>query len=102
VSEGRIVISPRAQDDLKSIEAYIGAQDGEQRAAAFRARIEKSMRSLAFMPGIGSARLYAKRDRRVFPVSSWVIVYFPLKDGIRVLRVVDARRNLSVILRRSR
>jgi plasmid stabilization system protein ParE len=87
---------------MKSIEAYIGAQNGERRAAAFRARIEKSVRSLAFMPGIGSFRPYAKRGRRVFSVSPWVIVYFPLKDGIRVLRVVDGRRNLSVILRRSR
>jgi plasmid stabilization system protein ParE len=55
VSAGRLVISQRARDDLRSIEAYISEHDGEARGLAFAARIEKTMHNVASMPGIAAA-----------------------------------------------
>ena len=95
--KGRRVISPNALEDLKSIEDYIAEHDGETRADKFTARINKTIDMLALMPGIGGTRPYLKSGRRAFPVRPWLIVYVPLKDGVRVLRVIDSRRNLSAI-----
>jgi plasmid stabilization system protein ParE len=56
------------------------------------------------MPGLGRPRPYLRRGARAFPVSPWQIIYTPLAglDGIRVIRVVDARRDLPTLLGKKR
>jgi plasmid stabilization system protein ParE len=63
-------------------------------------RVEESIRLIAFLPGMGRARAEFGRSTRSFPVSPRVIVYRPLAelDGIRILRVVDGRRDLPAVL----
>lgn len=98
----RIVFTQTARSDLASIENYIAENDGEARASAVRARLDKAIENLAMMPGIGASRPYLKPGRRAFPVSPWTIYYTTLSDGIRVLRVIDGRRDLPSLFGRSK
>ena len=70
------------------------------RADGVIARLYRTLASLAFMPGIGRVRRDLKGAPRVFPVSPWLILYetAPGLDGIRVIRVVDGRRDLDAAL----
>ena len=98
MSSRRIVFTQTARNDLASIENYIAEKDGEARASTVRARLDRAIENLAMMPGMGGSRPYLKSGRRAFPVSVWTIYYTPLSDGIRVLRVVDGRRDLPKLL----
>jgi len=102
VFSNRIVFTQAARNDLASIENYITENDGEARALAVRARLDKAIENLAAMPGIGGSRPYLKPGRRAFPVSPWTIYYAPLPDGIRVLRVIDGRRDLPRLFGKSK
>jgi toxin ParE1/3/4 len=94
VSSKRIVFTQTARNDLASLENYIAENDGEARASIVRARLDRAVENLAMMPRMGGSRPYLKPGRRAFPVSPWTIYYTPLPDGIRVLRIVDGRRDL--------
>ncbi len=65
-------------------------------------RIRKAFDSLAFMPGIGVQRTFLDPVSRVFPVPPWLIVYerLPQDDGIRILRIIDGRRDLPAVFGR--
>jgi plasmid stabilization system protein ParE len=62
-------------------------------------RIRKAMDSLAFMPRIGGRRHYLDPASRAFPVPPWLIVYesVPQSVGVRILRVIDGRRDLDYL-----
>lgn len=98
----RILVSPEAHADLLALERYIAERDGEPRAELILSRIEETIRTLAFMPGLGRPRPYLIRGARAFPQPPWLIVYSPLPDldGIMVIRVVDGRRDLPGVFRR--
>jgi plasmid stabilization system protein ParE len=95
----RITYSAEAHTDLLSIQNYIAEKDGNARAAMVLGRIEEAIRLLAFMPGIGRTRAYLEPETRAFPVPPWTIIYAPRPDmdGIYVMRVVDGRRDLSML-----
>jgi plasmid stabilization system protein ParE len=99
VSSPRNVISPEARKDLEDLEAYIAEHDGELRATAIMDRLDKAVRNLALMPGMGGRRYYLKRNQRAFSVSPWTIFYeeLPEREGINVVRVIDGRRNLPAM-----
>jgi toxin ParE1/3/4 len=100
VGQLRIFISAEARADLLALERYVAEHDGQLRAELILGRIEESIRTLAFMPGLGRPRPYLKRGTRTFPISPWLVVYAPLPDldGIRVVRVVDGRRDLGAVI----
>jgi len=104
VVELRLVVSAEADADLATIGAYITEHDGRARAAMVTECIQKTMRSLASMPGMGRRWSYLNRDSRLFPVPPWVIVYMPLPEGngIEVVRVIHGRRDLPAIFGRSK
>jgi toxin ParE1/3/4 len=96
VSSPRVVFLDQARNDLRSIEAYVAEHDGEARAAAIRSKLDRAIRNLAAMPGMGGRRSYLNPKQRAFPVPPWTIYYetLPEGDGIRVVRIIDGRRNL--------
>jgi plasmid stabilization system protein ParE len=102
VASARIVVTSEAEADLLAISAYIAERDGSTRASQVMERIQSTFRNLAFMPGIGRSRSYLEPDRLAFSVRPWTIFYMrlPEHEGIRVLRVVDGRRNLPAIFGR--
>jgi plasmid stabilization system protein ParE len=95
----RLAVSEQAEDDLHAITAYIAEQDGKLRATKATARLLKAMDNLAFMPGIGSRRHYLDTAFRAFPVPPWLIIYelLPESDCVRVLRIIDGRRNIAYL-----
>jgi toxin ParE1/3/4 len=97
VTELRIVYAEKARADLRALEEYIAAHDGQLRADMILGRIEETIGTLAFMPGMGRPRPEVEPGARAFPVSPWVIYYtaLPELDGIRVVRVIDGRRDLE-------
>jgi len=96
VTPPRIIISKDALNDLDEIDRYIADHDGEARAQLIRQRLEAALRNLAFMPGVGSLRPHLGAGTLSFPVRPWTIAYVRLPEnaGIRVVRVVDGRRDL--------
>ncbi|MEI9929355.1 MAG: type II toxin-antitoxin system RelE/ParE family toxin [Rhizomicrobium sp.] len=104
MSSPRAELSPEARRDLEDIESYIAEHDGEVRAVAITEHIEKAIRNLALMPGMGSRRYYLNRGQRAFSVSPWTIFYeeLPGRNGISVVRVVDGRRDLPGIFQKKR
>jgi toxin ParE1/3/4 len=46
-------------------------------------------------PLAGHARLDLRQDLRSFPVGSHVVFYVALPDGIEVVRVMSARRDID-------
>jgi plasmid stabilization system protein ParE len=100
VAELRIVYSAKARADLRALEEYIAERDGKSRARMILGRIEETIRILAFMPGMGRFRPYLREGLLAFSVTPWTIVYElqPELDGIRVIRVVDGRRDLESLL----
>jgi plasmid stabilization system protein ParE len=104
VAQLRIIVSAEARADLLGLERYIAEQDGQLRAELILGRIEETIRTLSFMPGLGRPRAFLNRGTRAFPLPPWLIVYAPLPDldGIRVVRVVDGRRDLGAVLGRKK
>jgi plasmid stabilization system protein ParE len=100
VPQLQIIVSAEARADLLQLERYIAEHDGDLRAELVIGRIWETIRTLAFMPGLGSPRPYLTRKTRAFPAPPWLIVYAPLPslDGIRIVRVVDGRRDLPSVL----
>ena len=92
----QVLYSPQARADLTAIEAYIAANDGQERAVRIGNRLRAAARTLAHMPGMGKSRPYLAPTVRAFPVSPWTIICKPLQelDGIFVYRVLDGRRDL--------
>ena len=95
-----IVYSDEALADLDSICDHIAAQSGGPRAAAVMARIQRTVATVSFVPGIGRKRKELRGEPHVFPAPPWLIIYRPLSDrrGILVLRIVDGRRDVADIL----
>jgi toxin ParE1/3/4 len=85
---------PQADRDLDSIWAFIA---GDSVSAANRQidRIGEIFEMLVQNPLAGRARPELRRDLRSFPVGSYVVFYFPLPDGIEVVRVISARRDID-------
>jgi plasmid stabilization system protein ParE len=95
----RLLVSEQAEDDLHATTAYIAEQSGKLRAAQVSARLSKTMDNLAFMPGIGGRRHYLDMASRAFPIPPWLVIYEPLpeNDGVRVLRIIDGRRDIAYL-----
>ena len=96
MDEARLTVSPEADADMAQIGTYIAERDGAARANAAVERIQRTMRNLAAMPGMGRRRSYLNPKQRAFPAPPWIIYYemLPEGDGIRVVRIIDGRRDL--------
>ena len=58
-------------------------------------RIERTFDMLAEQPLAGRARSDLAPRLRSFPVGSYVIFYFPLSDGVEVVRVMSGRQDID-------
>lgn len=94
----RILKRPEAENDLDEIWLYI-AQDNPQSADRFLDHINEKINGLAAFPKIGVSRDDIKEGLRVFPVGNYLIFYFPLADGVDIVRVLhgsmEAERHFS-------
>lgn len=95
----RIQRTPVVEEDLINIGKYIHARNP---AAADRLlnEFEEKFQLLAEFPGLGQWRNDLAEGLRSFPVGNYLIFYFPLSDGITIVRVLHGARNLKRIFRR--
>jgi toxin ParE1/3/4 len=99
----RIVERPRARQELEDIAAYIGAARPSA-AERFLDAAEQAFTLLSQNPGMG--RAWASSSPRLQGVRSWTlprfkryrIFYRPIEDGIEVLHVFHAARDIETLL----
>ena len=85
-----------AEDDLVQIWAFI-AERNLRAAEGLLNTINEKCELLAHSPEIGRRRPELDPDLRSFPVGNYVIYYHRVEDGIEVIRVLHAARDVEVI-----
>lgn len=90
--------TPAAEVDLLDIWDYM-ADDDPIAADRWAATIEESLTMPARQPGMGRLRDQLHTGLRSFPVGRYLIFYFPIDDGINVIRVAHGARDLEALLR---
>ena len=97
----RAEFDPDALADLDSIYDYIGrVSRSADRADEVVDRIHRACELHANQPGMGEQRPDLGPGIRTCAVSPHVVIYHPLDDGIRVLRVFDGRRDYPSLFRK--
>jgi toxin ParE1/3/4 len=86
--------SLQAEADVTAIWQFI-AGDSVSAADALLERIEAAFDMLADMPRAGRAREDLAPKLRSFPVGNYLIFYVPVVDGVEVVRVMSARRDID-------
>jgi toxin ParE1/3/4 len=87
-------IAAEAEDDLLDIWRYI-ARDSDTTADRFLDRLNEKFAALARNPNMGRARPELRPDLRSFPYGAYLILYHIIDDGVEIVRVVHAARNLD-------
>ena len=78
---------PQAESDLDGIWDYI-ARDAPANATRFLRRIEGVCITIADNPLMGRSREELAPALRSFPVGNYLLFYFPIEDGIEIVRVL--------------
>jgi toxin ParE1/3/4 len=92
----RLLKRPEAESDLDEIWWYI-AQDSPHNADRFLDRIQERCLGLTDFPQMGTRRDELKAGLRSQPVGNYLIFYFPLEDGIDIVRVLHGSRDVDAI-----
>lgn len=90
-------LAPEAEHDLKAIWQQVAAES-ERRADAIIDEIFERCEWLARYPKTGRPRPEIRAKVRTWGVAAWLIVYEPTRDGIKVVRVLHAARDLPSAL----
>lgn len=90
----RLLKRPEAKNDLEEIWWFI-AQDSPDNADKFLDRIQDSCLALADFPNMGVSREELKTALRSQPVGNYLIFYFPLEDGVDIIRVLHGSRDMA-------
>lgn len=93
----KVVLSPRALDDLKEIACWIAA-DNPGRASTFAEEIRSKCQGLSSNPErFPVVRSYAIGDLRKRSFRSYLIFYVILRDQIDIMRIVHSSRDWASI-----
>jgi toxin ParE1/3/4 len=90
-------LSPQAEADLEEIGDYI-ADDNPENARRFIERLTSKLEALGRHPMMGRARPELRSDMRSFPYGAYLILYRSVGDGVEIVRVVHAARNLDDLI----
>jgi toxin ParE1/3/4 len=88
---------PQAEIDLDEIWWYI-AQNNPKNADNFLDFILEQCLFLTQSPYSGKKRDELLQDLRSFPVRSYLIFYFPLENGIEIVRVMHGSRDIDKVV----
>lgn len=106
MSTRRYVIRPKADQDLDDQAYYLATEANPEVGHHFLVSAHETFSLLATQPEMGwRTRLThpGLESLRVFRVSRFermLVLYRPRRDGVEILRVVHASRNLQAFLRR--
>lgn len=92
---GEVRLSRLAQRDLLEIWIRIAADKGAATADNWIDRIEARCHQLAEFPESGPHRPDIADDARMLVIARWLALYEITNDSVRIIRIVDAARNLS-------
>lgn len=92
----RIFARPQAQADLDDIWWYIG-QDDPDSADRFLEEIEQRCHALSQFPRMGVNRDELMPSLRSLAVGNYIVFYFPLEDGIEIVRVLQGMRDIEAV-----
>ena len=87
-------LSPQARSELEALGDHI-AEDSPRNAVRFIERLTQKFVVLGRHPMIGRARPELRSDLRSFPCGAYLILYRIVDDGVEIVRVVHAARNLD-------
>jgi toxin ParE1/3/4 len=93
----RLLQRPEAGSDLDEIWWHI-AQNNPNNADSFLDRIQKQCVVLVDFPHMGTSRDEVTKGLRSPPVGNYLIFYFPLEDGIELVRVFHGSRDIDSLL----
>lgn len=93
----QIRVSSAARKDLDEIWFYI-ASDNPDAADRYVRSLISRFPLLASMPHIGRLREELAPRVRSLPVGRHVIFYFPMEDGVEIVRVLHGSRDLPPLL----
>jgi toxin ParE1/3/4 len=88
-------LSQLARRDLLEIWFHIAADKGPAAADHWIDRIEARCRQLAEFPESGPPRPDIADDARMLVMVRWLALYEITTGGVRIMRIVDAARNLG-------
>ncbi|MBF0415454.1 MAG: type II toxin-antitoxin system RelE/ParE family toxin [Magnetococcales bacterium] len=90
----RVLKRPKVENDLEEIWWYI-AQDNPVHADRLLDRIEEHCLALSSFPQTGTNRHELLPCLRSFPVGNYIVFYFPLDDGIDIVRILNGVRDIN-------
>jgi toxin ParE1/3/4 len=93
----RIVRTFPARDDLRQIWLYT-AQYNPAAADRLIDRFERTLISLARNPAMGELVEQYRPGLRRFTVGKYVLYYEPIRDGLRLVRVLHGARRIDDLL----
>jgi len=91
-----LILSPEAEQDLIDIWLYI-AEDSPVNADHYTDKLYDKGIILAENPQIGTKRLDLIDELRAFPVDHYVLYYRERNNGIEMIRVLRASRDVYSI-----
>lgn len=95
----KLRITEPAGDDLDDIWEHV-AQDNPEAARRLIKEITGKFKLLRDHPQIGREENRLLGTLRSFPVSSYIIFYKPFDNGVEILRILHAARDIEKILGR--
>ena len=90
----RVEQTSRARLDVAEIGEYV-AKDNPAAAMRLLERFDQKFEMLARQPLMGEMRDEISPGIRQLTVGSYVILYRPLSDGVRIVRVVHGARDFE-------
>ena len=93
----RVTQRPEAEADLLEIALYI-ARDDIRASDRFINAVAEKLKLLARYPEMGRVRPELAPNLRSFPVGRYVVFYQTIRNGIEVVRVLNAARDVPSLL----
>ena len=96
----RLLINARARLDVEQIASHI-ARDHVRAAIRFILAAKVACEKLAQFPGLGpewEPRVAKYPDLRFWPITpyrNYLVLYRPIPDGVRILRVIHGARDVN-------
>ncbi len=98
MSAARLQLTPAADADLESIWRFVAERSGPTAANRLETSLHQSMSRIMKSPSMGSLREdLAATSIRLFPHRPCLIAYRERADGIEVLRVLHAARDVDCL-----
>ena len=94
--EYRLILSPRAEQDIENILRYTGEQWGENQIPTYRDKLIGALETVLTIPNSGHTTAELPETHRLFPVGSHVIVYRVQENVVGVIRILHKRMSIPL------